>query len=88
MGSEWISLKDRKPDPGRNVLVTNGVEVSLAHFVKETRSYWEQVNETTQKKRTEDSSYWNFAEDVWFEVSDWMEKPKPPIKGTAEAKNG
>lgn len=80
---DWISVNDRLPDAEVPVLVSDGKIVATAKYRVEKQSYWEQVDDTTQKLRAEDSKYWSFSDADWFAVTHWMPLPDPPTSASS-----
>jgi hypothetical protein len=79
--NKWISVqtnKGRLPEPKELVIVTDGKAVTVAAYVETIIEYWNQVNETTQKLKSETSTYWAFESEDWFDVTHWMPLPEPP----------
>ena len=64
---EWISVKDRLPLEGQEVLVLNSKGVNLAE-------YWPEKNEWT------DSNYGCCGNEHLGKVTHWMPLPKQPPK--------
>ena len=64
--NEWVSVEDRLPASGQNVIATNGSDVGEAWYASLSRS-WYRYN----------GLEWNR---ICREVTHWMPLPEPPKK--------
>ncbi len=77
---EWISVKDRMPEEGKDVLLYGKLEhqedfdIHKAVFHKDV-----DVNDEINKKRYSESQFWEADWGYDFDkVTHWMPLPKPP----------
>ena len=68
--NEWVSVEDRLPASGQNVIATNGSDVGEAWYASLSRS-WYRYN----------GLEWNR---ICREVTHWMPLPEPPVSRTPE----
>ena len=68
--NEWVSVEDRLPASGQNVIATNGSDVGEAWYASLSRS-WYRYN----------GLEWNR---ICREVTHWMPLPEPPVSRPPE----
>lgn len=72
--NEWVSVEDRLPASGQNVIATNGSDVGEAWYASLSRS-WYRYN----------GLEWNR---ICREVTHWMPLPEPPDRRPPERQGG